>query len=101
MPVSKALRLHNPSVRIISFDVDPKFGLNIIDSNHEFRLGGVCEIDPEEFKREVGICAFIWASPPCTQYSIARSYAKTERDLYRANFVVRAGMRIIECLRPD
>jgi hypothetical protein len=61
----------------MSFDVDPKCGLNIIDSNHEFRLGDVRNIDPSELIREVGVCSFIWASPPCTQYSIACSYAKT------------------------
>ena len=100
MSVSKALRLHHPSARIISFDVDSKCGLNIIDSNHEFRLSDVRNIDPAELKREVGNCAFIWASPPCTQYSIARSYAKTPRDLVGADSIVRACMNIIECLQP-
>ena len=54
MSVSKALRLHHPSARIISFDVDPKCGLEIIDLNHGFRLGDVRNIDPAELKREVG-----------------------------------------------
>ena len=100
MSVSKALRLHHPSARIISFDVAPMCGRNITDSNHEFRLGDVRNIDPAELKREVGNCAFIWASPPCTQYSIARSYAKTPRDLEGADSIVRACMNIIECLQP-
>jgi hypothetical protein len=102
--VSKALRLHHPSTRIISFDVDPKCGLNIIDSNNEFLLAfsDVRNIDQAELKREVEVCSFIWASPPCTQYSIARSYAKNPRDLEGADtIIVRACMKIIECLRPD
>ena len=97
---SKALRQHYPCARIISFGVDPKYWLSIIDSNHEFRLGNVHNIDPAELKREVGNCAFIWASPPCTQYSIARSYAKTPRDLEGADSIVRACMHMIECLQP-
>jgi len=101
MFVSEALRRHHPSARVISFDVDPKCGLNIIDSNHEFRLGDVCNIDPVELKREVWVCCFIWASPPCSQYSMARSYAKTPRDLEGVDTIFRACINIMECLRPD
>ncbi len=64
--------------------------------NHEFWVCDVCAIDPEALKREVGRpVLFI-----CTQYSIARSYAKTPRDLEGADSVVRACMNIIECLQP-
>ena len=48
----------------------------------------------------MGNCAFIKASPPCTQYSTARSYAKTPRDLEGADFIIRACMSIIECIQP-
>ncbi len=61
----------------------------------------MCKINPEELKRQVGICAFIWAPFPYTQSSIARLYAKTQRDLDGAESIVRACMRIIECHRPD
>ena len=97
--VSRALRDDFPNARIISYDVDPWCATNLIP-NHEFRLSYVRDIDPEALKLEVGRPLFIWASPPCTQYSIVRSYAKTPRDLEGADSIVRACMNIIECLRP-
>jgi site-specific DNA-cytosine methylase len=99
--VSQALRQHFPHARIISFDIDPQCANNLIDINHEFRIGDVRNIDPEAFKLELGRPLFIWASPPCTQYSIARSYAKTPRDLPGADCIVRACMNIVECLQPE
>ena len=42
----------------------------------------------------------IWASPDCTQYSRARTTAKTPRDLVRADILVAACLRIIEQLQP-
>jgi hypothetical protein len=99
--VSRALRYHYPHARVISFDIDPGCGNTFIDSNHEFRLGDVRAIDPEALKLEVGRPLFVWASPPCTQYSIARSYAKSPRNLTGADSIVKACMDIIECLRPE
>jgi hypothetical protein len=97
--VSRALRDIFPDSRIISYDLDPWCATSLIP-NHEFRLSDVRDLDPEELKREFGRPLMVWASPPCTQYSIARSYAKTPRDLEGADSVVRACMRIIECLQP-
>ncbi len=121
--VSRALRAEFPQARIISYDLDPWCArvlhtvLHTVGGgrnppvgggrnphlipNHEFRLCDVRDIDPEALKQEVGSPLFVWASPPCTQYSIARSYAKTPRDLEGADSIVRACMRIIECLQPD
>ena len=42
----------------------------------------------------------IWASPPCQHYSIARSKAKTPRDLETADAVVQACLRLIAQLQP-
>jgi len=97
--VTHALRDVYPYARIISYDTDPCCATDSIP-NHEFRLCDVRDLDPEELKREFGRPLFVWASPPCTQYSVARSYAKTPRDLTGADSVVRACMRIIECLQP-
>jgi len=98
--VSRALRDRFSDARIISYDyLDPWCATNLIP-NHEFRLSDVHDIDPEALKLEVGRPLFVWASPPCTQYSIARSYAKTPRDLEGADSIVRACMRIIEFLQP-
>ena len=42
----------------------------------------------------------VWASPPCTQYSIARSKAKTPRYLEGADALVRRALDIIQHFRP-
>ena len=42
----------------------------------------------------------VWSSPPCTQYSVARTTAKTPRDLEGADALVRRTREIIEYLQP-
>ena len=43
---------------------------------------------------------FIWASPPCVQYSRARTTAKTPRDLELADRIVARTLEIIKELAP-
>ena len=43
---------------------------------------------------------FIWFSPPCTHYSIARSKAKTPRDLEGSDAIVQRCLDIITYWRP-
>ena len=43
---------------------------------------------------------FVWASPPCTEYSIARTRAKRPRDFDGADAVVRKTLEIIEYFAP-
>ena len=43
---------------------------------------------------------FIWASPPCQQYSIARTTAKTPRNLELADRIVARTLEIIRELQP-
>ncbi|MDA8583357.1 hypothetical protein N9L68_03970 [bacterium] len=42
----------------------------------------------------------VWASPECTQCSIARSKAKTPRDLEYADSLVQKALEIIEYFNP-
>ena len=44
--------------------------------------------------------AFIWASPPCTQHSIARTTAKTPRNFALADAIVARALEIITHLQP-
>jgi site-specific DNA-cytosine methylase len=44
---------------------------------------------------EPGHFQCIWASPPCTHYSIARTTAKTPRDIEGSNRLVE---RVLECI---
>ena len=43
---------------------------------------------------------FIWASPPCTEYSIARTRARRPRDFEGADAIVRRSLEIIEFFKP-
>ena len=43
---------------------------------------------------------FIWCSPPCTHYSIARTNAKTPRDLEGSDKMVQRCLDIIDFWRP-
>ncbi len=97
--VTRALRDAFPSVRIISYDIDPWCATNSIP-NHEFRLCDIRDIDVEALKQEAGCFLIVWGSPPCTQYSIARSYDHTPRDLTGENSILKACMSIIEALQP-
>jgi hypothetical protein len=50
---------------------------------------------------EPGYFDAIHASPPCTQYSIARTNAKTPRDLDGADAIVRRTLEIIHYFQPS
>jgi hypothetical protein len=42
----------------------------------------------------------VWASPPCTQFSVARTTAKTPRDLEGADRLVQRALEIIDYFKP-
>lgn len=56
--------------RVTSVDIERKFEPTICKN--------VLELNPEDI---VGPVDLLWASPPCTHYSMARTTAKTPRDL--------------------
>jgi len=74
-----------------SLDVDPKCNPT-----------WCCDIMEWDAWTEIapGTYDFIWASPPCTQYSIARSTAKTPRDFKLADSIVQRTLDIIFELAP-
>ena len=74
---------------VVSLDSDPLCGATVCTDilTFDYRvLGG--EFD------------FVWASPCCTQYSIARSKAKSPRDLEGADALVRRALEIIDHFKP-
>ena len=71
-----------------------------IDSDPKTRPAIVADIGSFEYRMLGGAFDCVWCSLPCTQYSIARSYAKTERDLDGSDQLVRRCRDIISCFQP-
>ena len=74
------------SWEVISLDIDPKSGACIIA---DF-MGWEYAMYPQ------GYFDAIWASPPCTHYSVARTTAKTPRDLEGSDNLVQRVLDVIE-----
>ena len=74
----------------LTLDIDPKCSPDICTDlmNWDYTCFG---LEPPDF---------IWASCPCTHYSIARSKAKTPRDLEGSDAIVKRCLDIIRYWRP-
>lgn len=87
--ITRALHKLFPHAKIVTVDVDPAFNPSILTDVREWKVS-------HDFK--VGHFDMIWASPPCTQYSLAKTIGT--RDLQTADSVVTAVLRIIDYLKP-
>ena len=77
--------------QVDSLDIDPKCGATWTSDVLEW----------ETWRHMMpGRYDFIWASPPCVQYSIARTTAKTPRNLALADSIVERTLEIIQELAP-
>ena len=76
---------------IVSLDLDKKSKATITSD--------ILQWDYTVFPRGHFDC--IWASPPCTQYSICRTTAKTPRNLDLADSRVRRTLEIIAYFNPE
>jgi len=74
----------------LTLDSDPRCGADVCQDllSWEYTYFG---LEPPDV---------IWCSPPCTQYSIARSKAKTPRDLEGSDAIVQRCLDIIRYWRP-
>ena len=75
---------------VVSLDKDPKFEPTICSD--------ILQWDYKEYPP--GFFDVIWASPECTPYSIARSKAKTPRNLEYADSLVKRALKIIRHHNP-
>ena len=87
--LAKAIRRIIPNAKVITLDNEERFAPSI--------LADVREWDPLTAFTP-GYFDIIWASPPCTEYSFAKTTGV--RDLDTANAIVVACRRIIDVLKP-
>jgi hypothetical protein len=74
---------------VISVDNNPKTDATI--------HADILEWDPSTLTQSID---FVWASPPCTQYSIARTTAQTPRNLELADAIVQRTLALIAYFNP-
>ena len=75
---------------ILTLDIDPKCEPDICQDIMTWEYTDFGLDDPD----------VIWCSPPCTMYSIARTKAKTPRDLQSSDAIVQRCLDIIAYWRP-
>jgi site-specific DNA-cytosine methylase len=75
---------------VISLDLNPKAEATITTD--------ILAWDYTVFKK--GHFDFVWTSPPCTEYSVARTTAKTPRNFELADSIVARTLEIIGHLEP-
>jgi len=66
--------------RVTSVDLDPRAHATITSDIHD--------VSADDIVARFGPVDFIWASPPCTHYSCARTKASTPRDLEGSDAIV-------------
>ncbi len=78
------------------------FQVDNLDIDPKCNATWTCDILQWEAWKELppGRYDFIWASPPCVQYSRARTTAKTPRNLELADSIVERTLEIIKELAP-
>ena len=72
-----------------------------IDSDAAAAPSIVADICAFDYEKLGGRFDVVWCSPPCTQYSIARSKAKTPRDLEGSDRIVQRCKEMIAWFQPS
>ena len=85
---TKAVQVIDPEAECITVDILPKFNPTICCD--------ILELDYHRWKE--GDFDIVWCSPPCTEYSKAKT--RGERDLVLADSLVRKCFEILDYLKP-
>jgi site-specific DNA-cytosine methylase len=85
---TKSVSRHTQFTEVISLDILPKFNPDIVQD--------ILEWDYTSYPP--GYFDAIWASPPCTQYSVAKT--RGVRDIEGANKIVQKALEIIQYFTP-
>ncbi|KAK3251531.1 hypothetical protein CYMTET_39131 [Cymbomonas tetramitiformis] len=79
----------------------PSASVVTLDSGHIWQPTHVCDILQWDYKQyPPGFFDVVWASPPCRQYSQARTTGGPPDDLPQADKIVRRALQIIDYLEP-
>lgn len=90
--VEKVVKKLFPTATIISVDIDPKSKATCVQDIRIFATEDMFDYHPGQF-------TFIWASPPCTEYSRAMTGPRS-RDLDGADELVSSALACIQYLKP-
>ena len=74
------------------------FSVDIDKSSNPTLVADVLSLQPDQLPPIVDL---IWASPPCTHYSRARTKAKTPRDLEGSDALVNKVLELVSHYRAD
>lgn len=76
---------------VLSLDIDTRSGADIVTDI----------LDWDYKKYEPGHFDFVWASPPCTEFSSIKAFAGHKRDIAGAVAIVQKTLDIIDYFDPD
>ena len=110
--IAAALRLYQPKRVLVLFNGTGSVEQAVrrlwkhaeiitVDNVSKYKSTHTCDIRTFDFQQyPVGYFDVIWASPPCTYYSVARTTPTSPAQLQQADSLVQAAQNIINRLKP-
>ena len=86
--VSREMKKHIPNLNVISIDIHPKYNPTLCTDILKWNYKSI----------KPGYFDIIWASPPCTEYSLSKT--RGIRNLSQADTIVKCTFNIIHYFKP-